>query len=138
MSAGTGIRHSEFNDEPDAPLHFLQIWILPEKDGLPPGYEQKSFEKTPGALKLVGSRDGRDGSITIHQDVNMHAATLSTGDAVEFKPAPGRHVWVQVARGAVTLNGQALRQGDGAAVTGESSLKIAAQDEAEIVLFDLA
>jgi redox-sensitive bicupin YhaK (pirin superfamily) len=138
MTAGTGIRHSEFNHSDDAPLHFLQIWILPEKDGLPPGYEQKSFAKQPGALRLVGSRDGRDGSITVHQDVDIHAAVLCAGDAVDFAPAPDRHVWVQVARGAVTLNGQALRQGDGAAVSKEPSLKIAAQEDAEIVLFDLA
>ena len=138
MSAGTGIRHSEFNHEPGAPLHFLQIWILPEKDGLPPGYEQKSFEKTPGALRLVGSRDGRDGSITIHQDVNMHAATLRAGDTIEYKPTPGRHVWLQVARGEIVLNDLHLRQGDGAAATGEAALKIAAPVEAEIVLFDLA
>ncbi|HEX2115022.1 MAG TPA: pirin family protein [Alphaproteobacteria bacterium] len=138
MTAGTGIRHSEFNHSEDEPLHFLQIWILPEKDGLPPGYEQKSFAKQPGALRLVGSRDGRDGSITVHQDVDIHAAVLRTGDAVDFAPAPDRHMWVQVARGAVTLNGQALRQGDGAAVSKEPSLKIVAQEDAEIVLFDLA
>jgi redox-sensitive bicupin YhaK (pirin superfamily) len=139
MTAGTGIRHSEFNHEPDAPLHFLQIWILPEKNGLPPGYEQKAFTKQPGTLRLVGSRDGRDGSITVHQDVNIHAGVLRDGDEIDYKPTQGRHVWVQVARGAVTLNGQALRQGDGAAASGEPDLKIVAQGgEAEIVLFDLA
>jgi hypothetical protein len=137
MTAGTGIRHSEFNDSPSEPLHFLQIWILPEKNGLPPGYEQKSFAKQPGALRLVGSRDGRDGSITVHQDVDIHAGVLRDGDTVEFNPAPDRHVWLQVARGLVTLNGQMLRQGDGAAVSREPSLKIAAQSDAEIVLFDL-
>jgi redox-sensitive bicupin YhaK (pirin superfamily) len=138
MSAGTGIRHSEFNHAPDQPLHFLQIWILPERNGLPPGYEQKSFDRQPGALRLIGSRDGRDGSITVHQDVNIHAATLRGGDSVTFRPAPDRHVWVEVARGSVSLIGQALRQGDGAAASGEPELTIAAQDDAEIVLFDLA
>lgn len=138
MTAGTGIRHSEFNHSPDQPLHFLQIWILPEKTGLPPGYEQKSFERQPGALRLVGSRDGRDGSITVHQDVDIHAAILRDGDAVSFKPAPGRHVWIQVARGLVTLNGETLRPGDGAAASGEPALTVTAETDAEIVLFDLA
>jgi redox-sensitive bicupin YhaK (pirin superfamily) len=138
MTAGTGIRHSEFNHSSSDPLHFLQIWILPEKTGLPPGYEQKSFAKQPGQLRLVGSRDGRDGSITVHQDVDIHAGVLRDGDTVEFKPRPDRHVWLQVARGLVTLNGERLKQGDGAAVSGEPSLKIAGQSDAEIVLFDLA
>ena len=138
MTAGTGIRHSEFNHSPDAPLHFLQIWILPEKTGLPPGYEQKSFAKQPGALRLVASRDGRAGSVTVHQDVDIHAALLRDGDTVAFNPRPGRHVWLQVARGFVTLNGQQLKSGDGAAVTGEPALQIAAESDAEIVLFDLA
>jgi redox-sensitive bicupin YhaK (pirin superfamily) len=138
MTAGTGIRHSEYNNSRGAPLHFLQIWILPEKAGLPPGYEQKSFPGEPGTLRLVGSRDGRDGSVTVHQDVDIHAAVLRPGDAVAFEPASGRHVWVQIARGTVTLNGQKLQEGDGAAASGEKSLKIAAEDDAEVVLFDLA
>jgi quercetin 2,3-dioxygenase len=138
MTAGTGIRHSEFNHSPSDPLHFLQIWILPEKNGLPPGYEQKAFAKQPGALRLVGSRDGREGSITVHQDVDIHAGVLRDGNTVEFTPGPDRHVWLQVARGLVTLNGQKLKAGDGAAVSRESSLQIAAQSDAEIVLFDLA
>ena len=138
MTAGTGIRHSEFNNSSNDPLHFLQIWILPEKNSLPPGYEQKSFARQPGALRLVGSRDGRDGSITVHQDVNIHAGVLRDGDKVEFTPAPDRHVWLQVARGLVTLNGQTLKSGDGAAISGEPSLQIAGQSDAEIVLFDLA
>jgi quercetin 2,3-dioxygenase len=138
MTAGTGIRHSEFNNSPGEPLHFLQIWILPEKQGLPPGYEQKAFERRPGELRLVGSRDGHDGSITIHQDANLYAATLRPGDTVEHRFADGRHGWVQVARGAVTLNGQPLGQGDGAAISNEKLLKLAANENAEIVLFDLA
>jgi redox-sensitive bicupin YhaK (pirin superfamily) len=138
MSAGTGIRHSEFNSSASDPLHFLQIWIVPDKDRLAPGYEQKSFDRKPGELRLVGSRDGRDGSITVHQDADIYAAILRPGDTVEHRPADGRHNWVQVARGAVTLNGQALRQGDGAAVSGETLLALAANENAEIVLFDLA
>ena len=138
MTAGTGIRHSEYNNSRGAPLHFLQIWILPEKTGLPPGYEQKSFPSDPGKLRLVGSRDGRDGSITIHQDVNIHAAVLGPDDADTFNPAPARHVWVQVASGTVTLNGQKLQEGDGAEVDGETTLRIAAEGDAEVVLFDLA
>jgi redox-sensitive bicupin YhaK (pirin superfamily) len=138
MTAGTGIRHSEFNHSPNDKLHFLQIWILPEKTGLAPGYEQKSFARQPGALRLVGSRDGREGSITVHQDVNIHAGVLRDGDEVEFTPAPDRHVWLQVARGLVTVNGRELKSGDGAAISGERSLKIVGRSDAEIVLFDLA
>jgi redox-sensitive bicupin YhaK (pirin superfamily) len=138
MTAGTGIRHSEYNNSRGLPLHFLQIWILPEKNGLPPGYEQKSFERAPGALRLVASRDGRGGSVTVHQDVDIHAAVLRPGDTVAFSPAADRHVWVQVASGTVTLNGHKLQDGDGAAVSGETSLRIAAEEDAELVLFDLA
>lgn len=138
MTAGTGIRHSEFNHSPNDKLHFLQIWILPEKTGLAPGYEQKSFARQPGVLRLVGSRDGREGSITVHQNVNIHAGVLRDGDKVEFTPASDRHVWLQVARGFVTVNGQELKSGDGAAISGERSLKIVGQSDAEIVLFDLA
>jgi len=138
MSAGTGIRHSEFNSSASDPLHFLQIWIVPDKERLVPGYEQKSFERKPGELRLVGSRDGRDGSITVHQDADIYAAILRPGDTVEHRPADGRHSWVQIARGAVTLNGQTLQQGDGAAISGEKTLTLAANENAEIVLFDLA
>lgn len=140
MSAGTGIRHSEYNASKVEPVHFLQIWIVPERAGLAPGYEQKAFDLVgaKGTLRLVGARDGRDGAVTIHQDVEIHAGLLRPGDVIDYAPAPGRHVWVQVAHGAVTLNGHALEAGDGAAAGGEQRLRLAARAESEIILFDLA
>ena len=140
MSAGTGIRHSEFNASKTAPVHFLQIWILPERDGLEPGYEQREFplEEKKGRLRLVASRDGRDGSVTVHQDADLYASVLEAGDSVAHDLAPGRHAWLQVARGAVTLNGRNLAEGDGAAIGDADRLTIAANAESEILLFDLA
>ncbi|PSN12848.1 quercetin 2,3-dioxygenase [filamentous cyanobacterium CCT1] len=141
MSAGTGIRHSEFNASDTDPVHFLQIWILPETEGINPGYEQISVapEEKQGQLRLVGSRDGHDGSITIHQDVSLYAATLAEGDRVEHTLAPGRVAWVQVARGAVSLNGHDLTAGDGAAVSDLDTLSLAgAADAAEVLVFDMA
>ncbi len=143
MSAGTGVEHSEYNASPTDPVHFLQIWILPEEDGLEPGYEQKSFgtSEKRGQLRLVGSRDGRDGSVTIHQDVDLYAALLADGESVSHALLPGRRGWLQVARGDVELNGQALAAGDGAAIasaTGEPlALDIAGREDAEILLFDM-
>jgi redox-sensitive bicupin YhaK (pirin superfamily) len=139
MSAGTGIRHSEFNASKTEPVHFLQIWILPEREGLAPGYEQREFppEERKGRLRLLASRDGRDGSVTVHQDVDLYAAVLEAGETVTSRLAPGRHGWLQVARGAVTLNGQALAQGDGAAIRDVRDLAVAAEDDSEILLFDL-
>lgn len=144
MSAGTGVEHSEYNASATDPVHFLQIWIVPEKTGLEPGYEQKSFADGDkrGRLRLVGSRDGRDGSVTIHQDVDLYAALLADGEAVSHELAPGRRGWLQVARGAVELNGQPLGAGDGVAVAAESAapygLEIAGGNEAEILLFDMS
>ncbi|NJL36659.1 MAG: pirin family protein [Leptolyngbyaceae cyanobacterium RM2_2_4] len=141
MSAGTGIQHSEFNASHTDPVHFLQIWILPEQKGIEPGYEQKNFSDAEkrGTLRLVGSRDGRDGSITIHQNVDLYASVLHEGDTVNHRLAEGRVAWVQVARGAVQLNGQTLAAGDGAAVSEESEITLqgTAQD-AEVLLFDMA
>jgi quercetin 2,3-dioxygenase len=139
MSAGTGIRHSEFNHSKTAPVHFLQIWILPERDGAQPGYEQKQFDTASrrGQLRLVGSRDARDGSVTIHQDVDLYASLLSKGDKLAHVLRDGRHAWLQVARGEVKLNGETLRQGDGAAVGEAGSLSIEAAAAAEILLFDM-
>lgn len=140
MTAGTGIRHSEFNDSADEPVHFLQIWLFPERDGLAPGYEQRSFadDERRGRLRLIASRDGQDGSVVVHQDVRLYAAVLDAGQAVAHGLAPGRTAWVQVARGAATLNGRALRAGDGAAVTGETALALTAEaDGSEVLLFDL-
>ncbi|MBI1845859.1 MAG: pirin family protein [Candidatus Rokubacteria bacterium] len=140
MSAGTGVLHSEANASPDTVVHFLQIWLLPGQAGLAPGYEQKTFSDADkrGRLRLVASPDGRDGSVMIHQNVELHAAILDPGRELVHKPAPGRHAWLQVARGAVTLNGARLDQGDGAAVSDEPSLAIVGVEPAEVLLFDLA
>ena len=140
MSAGTGIQHSEFNASSTEPVHFLQIWILPEQEGIKPGYEQKTFseEEKRGTLRLVGSRDGRDGSITIHQDVNLYASTLHDGETVSHPLAGGRVAWLQVVRGAVQLNDQLLTAGDGAAIAQESRITLqGAAKDTEVLLFDM-
>jgi quercetin 2,3-dioxygenase len=140
MSAGTGVTHSEFNPSDKAPVHFLQIWIQPERTGLKPEYEQKRFpaEDRKGRLCLVSSRDGRDGSLTIHQDAALHLGALDAGQRVAHAPAAGRRAWVQVALGAITLNGRDMQAGDGAAVSGEPRIDIAAREASDILLFDLA
>jgi len=140
MSAGTGIDHSEFNHSKDALVHLLQIWILPERRGLAPSYEQKVFpiEQTKNGLLLVAARDGRDGAVTVHQDVALYAGKLAAGAQVEHALAKGRHAWLQVARGAVEVNGQKLRAGDGLAASDEPRLAIRASEDAEVLLFDLA
>ena len=146
MSAGTGIRHSEFNASDTAPVHLLQIWIVPETQGIDPGYEQIYIDPADkrGQLRLVGSRDGRDGSVTIHQDISLYATTLAEGETVDHVLAPGRVAWVQVARGEIALNGQALTAGDGAAIeasVGDDLDRITltgAANEAEVLLFDMA
>ncbi len=139
MTAGTGVLHSEYNPSRGEPVHFLQIWIFPEKKGLPPGYEQKAFapEERSNRLKLVASRDGRDGSLTIHQDAELYTTLLSKGGSVTHPLKSGRYAWVQVARGAVTLNGKPLKPGDGASASGEKSLELTATADAEVLLFDL-
>ena len=138
MSAGTGVQHIEFNGSQTDPVHFLQIWILPESQGTTPGYEQKTFppETRRGKLRLIGSRDGREGSVTIRQDVDAFASVLETGQEVRHVLAPGRHAWLQVAAGALNLNGHPLGEGDGAAVTDEDELDIAGKGS-EFLLFDL-
>ena len=140
MSAGTGIRHSEFNHSKTEPVHFLQIWLLPDTDGLPPGYEQRNFSpaKTPGKLHLVAAREGREGALAIHQDVDLYAAVLKKGDRISHILKPQRHAWVQVARGTITLNGTPLNTSDGAAISEETEVAIEATTDAEILLFDLA
>lgn len=141
MSAGTGIMHSEYNASKTEPVHFLQIWILPEEKGIAPGYEQKTFTdaEKQGQLRLVGSRDGRNGSITIHQDVDLYAASLTEGDALSHTIANGRAAWLQIARGTVQLNGQTLTAGDGAAITNESLITLQGlANGAEVLLFDMA
>lgn len=141
MSAGTGILHSEYNHSNTDPVHFLQIWILPEQTGIDPGYEQVHFADMDkqGQLRLVGSRDGRDGSVTIHQDVNLYAAKLASEEATDYPLPSGRAAWVHVARGAITLNGHTLAAGDGAAIADESQLTFTGiSDDAELLLFDIA
>jgi len=138
MSAGTGIRHSEFNHSKTDPVHLLQIWILPERDGLEPGYEQKPVrEGTSGELVLIGSRDAREGSVTIHQDVDLYSVRLDAGDELDFEVKPGRKVWVQLARGELDFDGEALRAGDGVGVTASGALKLKGIADAEFLLFDL-
>ena len=140
MSAGTGISHSEYNASNDSPVHFLQIWVLPEKQGIQPGYEQTYFspEEKQGKLRLVGSRDGRDGSVTIHQDLNLYAARLTVDEQVDYAVQPNRAVWLQVVRGGIVLNNQSLNAGDGVAITHTDALTVQGQSEdAEILLFDM-
>ena len=140
MSAGTGIRHSEFNASEKEPVHFLQIWITPEKNSLPPGYEQRQFPDADKRAKvtLVAARDGRNGPLTIHQDAELYASILKRGERVTHELRPGRHAWVQIAGGALTLNGNTLKAGDGAAVSDEAMLELVGVDDAELLLFDLA
>ena len=141
MSAGTGIRHSEFNHSKTEPVHFLQIWVVPDRQGIAPRYEQKTFPDADkrGRLRLVGSSDGRDGSVVIHQDAKIFAALLNTGDEVTHALPHERRAWLQVVRGTVAMNGQELLTGDGAAVEDEPTLTVTAKlDGTEILVFDLA
>ena len=139
MSAGTGVLHSEMNPSQAEGVHFLQIWLLPEQRGIEPSYEQKRFDAADkqGRLRLVGSRDARGGSVAIHQDVDLYAGVFTAGAGARFDLRRDRHAWVQVARGALTLNGQTLGQGDGAAVSEETALDLAFTDDSEVLLFDL-
>jgi quercetin 2,3-dioxygenase len=140
MSAGTGITHSEYNASKTEPVHFLQIWLLPREQGLLPGYEQRAFDLDgdPPGFRLIASPDGRPGSVRIHQDAELLAARLQPGQRTVHLLQPGRHAWVQVARGRITLNGEALAAGDGAAVGQESELRFETRETAEVLLFDLA
>jgi redox-sensitive bicupin YhaK (pirin superfamily) len=139
MSAGTGIYHSEANGSSTEPLHLLQIWIEPERQGLTPEYQQTHFpaaERTD-RLRLIAARDGREGAIVIHQDVSIYDALLTPGARVEQPLNPARYAWIQVATGAVTLNGALLQQGDAAALSGESLLQLEAREPSEVLVFDL-
>ncbi len=142
MSAGTGVRHSEFNGSREEPVHFMQIWLLPDRDGHTPSYEQKAFPDAGkrGRLRLLASSDGRDGSLTIHQDVGVYGTLLAEGEQVTHALGPGRHAWVQVARGEVDLGGTRLGAGDGAALSGERGLELTGKGKglAEVLVFDLA
>jgi redox-sensitive bicupin YhaK (pirin superfamily) len=140
MSAGTGITHSEFNHSKDEPLHFLQIWIHPERKGIKPGYEEKSFSNVDkkGRLRLIASPDARDGSLKIHQDVKVFASILESVDELDYTMEPGRQAWIQIARGSLRVNEVVLNKGDGASVTDETALKFQGIEEAEFLLFDVA
>ena len=140
MSAGSGVRHSEFNASKSDPVHFLQIWIVPEKRGIEPSYEQKAFsdDDKRGRLRLVGSRDGRDGSVTIHRDVDFYATVLADKDIVSHELKTGRVAWVQVAKGTAVLNGEQLYPGDGVAIEAAGTLQLTGTSDAEVLVFDMA
>jgi hypothetical protein len=140
MTAGTGILHSEFNHSETEAVHLLQIWLLPDQEGLSPSYEQRNFSpaKAPGKLHLVAAKDGRKGAVTVHQNVDLYAAVLQKGDRLSHTLQPQRHAWIQVARGAITLNGLSLDTSDGAAISNETEVVIEATQNAEFLLFDLA
>ena len=140
MTAGSGIEHSEFNASRKEPVHFLQIWLLPEKRGLTPEYEQRNFpaEARRGRLCPIVSPDGREGALTLHQDALLFATALEPGEEVVHTLRPGRHAWLQVMQGEVDLNGRRLAAGDGAAISEEEALTIIASTSSEALLFDLA
>jgi quercetin 2,3-dioxygenase len=140
MSAGRGIRHSEMNPSPTQAAHLLQIWIMPDRAGHEPSYEQKAFpdEEKRGKLRLIAGPDGKEDSVTIHQDARLYVTLLSPGQEVTHALATGRYAWLQLAKGAVELNREPLKQGDGAAVSDESKLVIQGVEDAEVLLFDLA
>ena len=139
MTAGTGVTHSEYNASPGEPVHFLQVWILPERRLLAPGYEQKQFQREEfrGRLRLIASSDGTDGSVTLHQDANIYAAILEGGESLTWQVPPGRGVWLHVARGDLVLNDRGLTSGDGAAVNDEGEIFIKNKSNSELLLFDL-
>ena len=140
MSAGTGVTHSEYNPSADAPTHLLQIWITPEREGTEPSYEQREFpsEESRGRLRLIASRAGREGSVTIHQDAEVYDAALVEGEELTYKPRKGRHAWLQLVSGSLSLNGVELKAGDGAAASEEERLVVRAAEPSEFILFDLA
>jgi redox-sensitive bicupin YhaK (pirin superfamily) len=140
MSAGPGVTHAEYNASKTSPVHFLQIWLVPEKTGLPAGYEQKFFsdEEKRGQLRLIASRDGADGSVRIQQDARLFATLLEGGQSVSHRFAAGRQGWLHVVRGAAEVNGRAIAAGDGVAIEGEEQISLRAADRGELLLFDLA
>jgi hypothetical protein len=140
MSAGTGVRHSEHNASPSEPVHFLQIWIMPNQRGLPPSYEQKAFDaaEREGLLRLVADPEGRDGAVKINADARLYATLLSAGAQVEHDVPAGRHAWIQVARGVIEIEGETLKAGDGAAISDAGRVVLSAVEPAELLVFDLA
>lgn len=139
MSAGRGVTHSEFNHSPTEPLRFLQIWVLPESEGIDPSYEERHFAETEkrSRLRLIVSPDGEEGSLRIHQDVRVYASILAKSESVEHEISSGRHAWVQVVQGSLSLNGDELHEGDGAAVSDLAQLSFEGVEEAEFLIFDL-
>jgi quercetin 2,3-dioxygenase len=140
MTAGRGIRHSEYNPSKTEQVHLYQIWILPEKKGLQPSYEQKSFptDEKQGKLRLIASPDAKDGSVKINQDARLYVTLLKPGDEISHEFATNRHGWLQVAKGSVEIAGQQLGQGDGAAISDEQKVTIKGGQDSEVLLFDLA
>jgi redox-sensitive bicupin YhaK (pirin superfamily) len=140
MSAGTGVLHSEFNPSPSNGVHFLQIWIMPDRNGYPPSYEQKSFsaDERAGKLRLVASRDGSGGSVTIHQDAKLFVGSFAEGESTRYELAAGRHAWVHVARGSMKVQGTTLEAGDAAAIDDPTTIDVAGVTGGEVLLFDLA
>ncbi|MEA5596011.1 pirin family protein [Rivularia sp. UHCC 0363] len=140
MSAGTGIMHSEFNHSESQPVHLLQIWIIPEKQGLKPRYEQKSFsvEERTGQLRLIAAHDARDGAVKVYQDVDLYTSILQPDDKISYHTQRDRYTWLQVAKGIINLNGEELRAGDGVQFDGEIQLEMTTNVGGEILLFDLA
>lgn len=138
MSAGTGIRHSEFNPSSSAPAHLYQIWLFPERQGITPSYEQKKIDFGANAWRLAASRDARDGALLIHQDAEIHLARLQAGKALSYSLKSGRSAWLQVLRGGISLEGNELSAGDGVAISETSQLAVSAKSDAELLLFDLA
>ena len=139
MTAGIGVTHSEFNPSPKT-THLLQIWILPEKNNLQPSYEQRDFsgKRVPNELTLLASRNGRDGSLTVHQDVDIYGALLEPGQPLEYAVQAGRHLWIQLIKGRLSLNGNELEAGDGAALSDEKNITLLAAESSEFLIFDLA
>jgi len=140
MTAGTGVTHSEFNGSASDPVHFLQIWLLPERRGLEPGYEQRSFAPADfqDRWRLIAARDGRDGAVRVHQDADLYAARLSEDTELVHTPVPGRRLWLQVARGSVEADGQVLSAGDAMSWIGPAKVVVRAREPGEVLLFDMA
>ncbi len=139
MTAGSGIRHSEFNASKSDPVHFLQLWVLPDRAGLKPGYEQKDFPESEkrGRLRLVASKNGDEGSVTLNQDVNLYSGLFDGGESDRIELESGRKAWVQVARGEVEVNGERLRAGDGLAISDATAIEVSGGRDAEVLAFDL-
>ncbi len=139
MTAGTGVTHSEYNHSQEEIVHFFQIWIVPEREGLEPSYEQTVFPESErlNSLRLIASRDGNEGSVTVHQDVEIYSSILEPGKGISYRLRTDRHAWVQVARGSVAVRGESLEQGDAAASSSEELVEVRAAAASEIILFDL-